>query len=98
MAWRDGERVRLFTRNGKDWRARYPQIVAAVSASCAPASSTARQCAATRTGSRCFGICAAAATTTACRAEATTTTNKPQAGSKAERHNAMCATASLGDI
>src|SRR5262245_34402946 len=29
MAWRDGERVRLFTRNGHDWRARFPLIVAA---------------------------------------------------------------------
>jgi bifunctional non-homologous end joining protein LigD len=32
MAWRDGERVRLFTRNGYDWRERYPLIVAAVAA------------------------------------------------------------------
>src|SRR5262245_10100874 len=29
MAWRDGERVRLFTRNGNDWRARFPLIEAA---------------------------------------------------------------------
>ena len=26
---RDGKRVRLFTRNGHDWTARYPRIVAA---------------------------------------------------------------------
>src|SRR5262245_61245438 len=32
MACRDGDRVRLFTRNGNDWRARYPLIVAAVAA------------------------------------------------------------------
>jgi bifunctional non-homologous end joining protein LigD len=29
MAWRDGDQVRLFTRNGNDWRARFPLIVAA---------------------------------------------------------------------
>src|SRR4051812_12661090 len=30
LAWRDGDTVRLFTRNGFDWQARYPAIVAAV--------------------------------------------------------------------
>jgi ATP-dependent DNA ligase len=29
MTWRAGERVRLFTRDGHDWRARFPLIVAA---------------------------------------------------------------------
>jgi bifunctional non-homologous end joining protein LigD len=28
MVWRDGERVRLFTRHGFDWTERYPWIVA----------------------------------------------------------------------
>jgi bifunctional non-homologous end joining protein LigD len=32
MAWREGARVRLFTRNGYDWTDRYPAIVAAVGA------------------------------------------------------------------
>jgi ATP-dependent DNA ligase len=27
MVWRDGERVRLFTRRGFDWTLRYPRIV-----------------------------------------------------------------------
>jgi ATP-dependent DNA ligase len=27
MVWRDGERVRLFTRRGYDWTQRYPRIV-----------------------------------------------------------------------
>ena len=27
MVWRDGERVRLFTRRGYDWSERYPRIV-----------------------------------------------------------------------
>jgi bifunctional non-homologous end joining protein LigD len=27
MVWRDGERVRLFTRRGFDWTERYPWIV-----------------------------------------------------------------------
>jgi bifunctional non-homologous end joining protein LigD len=27
MVWRDGERVRLFTRRGFDWSRRYPWIV-----------------------------------------------------------------------
>jgi len=31
MAWRAGERVRLFTRNGHDWCERFPLIVAATS-------------------------------------------------------------------
>src|SRR6266404_3052655 len=29
IAWRDGSRVRLFTRNGHDWTKRYPLIVEA---------------------------------------------------------------------
>src|SRR4051812_23818670 len=32
MAWRDGDRVRLYTRGGYDWADRYPAIVRAVSA------------------------------------------------------------------
>jgi bifunctional non-homologous end joining protein LigD len=28
MAWRAGDRVRLFTRNGKDWSSRYPLVFA----------------------------------------------------------------------
>ena len=32
MAWREGARVRLFTRNGYDWADRYPAIVEAVGA------------------------------------------------------------------
>jgi ATP-dependent DNA ligase len=27
VVWRDGERVRLFTRRGYDWTHRYPRIV-----------------------------------------------------------------------
>ena len=30
LAWRDAKRVRLFTRHGADFTARYPQIAAAV--------------------------------------------------------------------
>lgn len=29
MVWLDGDQVRLFTRNGHDWAARYPTIAAA---------------------------------------------------------------------
>jgi hypothetical protein len=29
ISWRDGSRVRLFTRNGHDWTKRYPLIVEA---------------------------------------------------------------------
>jgi bifunctional non-homologous end joining protein LigD len=30
MAWREGDRIRLFTRNGNDWSDRYPAIAAAL--------------------------------------------------------------------
>ena len=32
MAWRDGDRVRLYTRGGYDWADRYPAIARAVAA------------------------------------------------------------------
>jgi bifunctional non-homologous end joining protein LigD len=55
MAWRDGERVRLFTRNGNDWRAATGRSSPpSPRSSCAPASSTARQCACDENGLAVF--------------------------------------------
>jgi ATP-dependent DNA ligase len=27
LAWRAGDRIRLFTRNGNDWSSRYPLVL-----------------------------------------------------------------------
>jgi bifunctional non-homologous end joining protein LigD len=67
MAWRAGDRVRLLTRNGVDWTARFPLIYAAVAAL------KARSClidgkrsAAMKTASQSSISCAAGGTTIAC--------------------------------